>query len=442
MREHSLRQQLLDEVHARTFSDFNGAGRFIRFVYLTERGDDQAIIDHVNTYLSTHGQDEMPSGSKFLQSNFDAFRLRIERHTEFVSVSIIEDGQVAKSGLAKNAFNKADVDQAHRAQSPFQFIDHMPAEIFHAIWLEVGGKPPLRFNQDKAKSMLASRAAPSNFIDDGAAQLIISFDADDDGFSRAVIFNHHMSAARLGRMVQRVVEMETYRFLAMLGFAKAQSSGGKLSKLATSLSNLTRDLSKTISTGKDDHNQQVNLVKTLTNLSAKVEELYADTLYRMAATKAYREVFEARMAALKLNYLKDFQGIEGFIERRMTPAMQTCEAFSNRLDRVALRIERAGQLLQTQTEMQIQEQNRDLLQSMDKRASAQLRLQQTVEGLSIAALTYYGVGLVHYLAKGFPIEEWGADLDVIKALAVPIVGGLVFFIIRRTRRHITRDTEV
>ena len=298
------------------------------------------------------------------------------------------------------------------------------------------------FSQEKAKTMLESRAAPSDMIDDGAAQLVISFDADSNGFSRAVIFNQHMSAARLGRMVQRVVEMETYRFLAMLGFAKAQDSSGKLSKLANSLTNLTRGLSKTIKTGHDDNNPQIDLVKTLTNLSAKVEELYADTLYRMAATKAYREVFEARMAALQLNYLKDFQGIEGFIERRMTPAMQTCEAFSNRLDRVALRIERAGQLLQTQTEMQIQEQNRDLLQSMDKRALAQLRLQQTVEGLSIAALTYYGVGLVHYLAKGLPIEEWGANLDVIKALAVPVVGIFVFAVIRRTRRHITQDTEI
>ena len=91
--------------------------------------------------------------------------------------------------------------------------------------------------------------------------------------------------------------------------------------------------------------------------------------------------------------------------------------------------------------MKIQEQNRDLLQSMDRRALAQLRLQQTVEGLSIAALTYYGVGLVHYLAKGFPLMDWGFDLDVIKAAAVPAVGFFVFYIIRRTRRHITRDAE-
>ncbi|MEK9861169.1 MAG: DUF3422 family protein, partial [Alphaproteobacteria bacterium] len=231
-------------------------------------------------------------------------------------------------------------------------------------------------------------------------------------------------------------------------------TSGALSDLANNLTSLTRDLSKTIKGANKSASKTTNkskkdsgdrsipkMVKSLTTLSARVEEIYADTLYRMAATKAYRQVFEARMRDLKLSYLPGYQGIEGFIERRMTPAMQTCEAFSSRLDRLANRIERAGQLLQTQTEMNIQEQNRDLLQSMDRRAQAQLRLQQTVEGLSIAALTYYGVGLVGFVAKGLPLERWGADLDVIKAIAVPVVGAGVFAIIRRTRRHLDRSSE-
>jgi len=445
MRDHPLRQRLLDEVHARSFSDFRGAGRFIRFVYLTDRGDDAQIIRHVNRFLKKADQPPMPKDSKYIHRDLAGYGLKVERHTEFLSISLIEDGKAAKTGLAPHAF-----DAAALTHLPFDFIDAVPAPLFHAIWLEIGGRPSPRFNEEKARGLLASRAAPSDLIDDGAAQLMISFDGDDQGFCRAVIFNHSMTAPRLGRMVQRVVEMETYRFLAMLGFAKAQETSGALSDLANNLTSLTRDLSKTIkgankSTGKsqkDSGDRSIpKMVKSLTTLSARVEEIYADTLYRMAATKAYRQVFEARMRDLKLSYLPGYQGIEGFIERRMTPAMQTCEAFSSRLDRLANRIERAGQLLQTQTEMNIQEQNRDLLQSMDRRAQAQLRLQQTVEGLSIAALTYYGVGLVGFMAKGLPLERWGADLDVIKAIAVPVVGAGVFAIIRRTRRHLDRSSE-
>lgn len=436
MHNHPLRQKLLDEVHARTFPDFNAGGRFIRFVFLTEPGEDQHIIDHVNAFLKASHKPEMELMSKFVQNQFDDFSLRVERHTEFVSISIIDDGHAVKTGLADHAF-----DPEHHGYLPFDFIQSVPADLFHAIWVEIGGKPPSKFNQAKAIDMLGCRAAPSDIIDDQQAQLVISFNADINGFSRAVIFNHFMSDARLGRMVQRVVEMETYRFLAMLGFAKTQETSGKLAKLADDLTTLTRDLSKTIATGHDNEDKMHSLVKTLSNLSAQIEEIYADTLYRMSATKAYRDVFEARLEALNLNYLEGFQGIEGFIERRMTPAMQTCEAFSNRLDRVAGRIERAGQLLQTQTEMKIQQQNRDLLQSMDRRSQAQLRLQQTVEGLSIAALTYYGVGIVEYVAKGLPFDQWQMDVNMVKAIAVPIVGLSVFTIIRRTSKRIRRDTE-
>lgn len=105
----------------------------------------------------------------------------------------------------------------------------------------------------------------------------------------------------------------------------------------------------------------------------------------------------------------------------MAPAMQSCSAFSERLASLSRRISRAGELLRTQTELVIQRQNRDLLQSMDDRAKHQLRLQQMVERLSIAAVTYYGVGLVGYVAVSLPIAEWGLSLIYIKALSVPVI---------------------
>ena len=48
----------------------------------------------------------------------------------------------------------------------------------------------------------------------------------------------------------------------------------------------------------------------------------------------------------------------------------------------------------------------NLLGAMNRRQQLQLRLQATVEGLSVAAITYYIVGLVGYAAKG--LKEGGA----------------------------------
>ena len=117
--------------------------------------------------------------------------------------------------------------------------------------------------------------------------------------------------------------------------------------------------------------------------------------------------------------------------------MQSCSAFSERLASLSRRISRAGELLRTQTELVIQRQNRDLLKSMDERAKHQLRLQQMVERLSIAAVTYYGVGLVGYVAVSLPIAEWGLSLTYIKAVSVPVIAFLVWAAIRRVKEVAT-----
>jgi uncharacterized membrane-anchored protein len=126
----------------------------------------------------------------------------------------------------------------------------------------------------------------------------------------------------------------------------------------------------------------------------------------------------------------------------MMPAMQTCVAFGERLANLSERIARAGSLLRTQTETNIQRQNRDLLASMNRRAKAQLRLQQTVEGLSVAAVTYYGVGLVGHVAKALPLQTWGLDFFLFKALAVPLVALLVWMFLRQVKKSMRHLDEL
>ena len=160
----------------------------------------------------------------------------------------------------------------------------------------------------------------------------------------------------------------------------------------------------------------------------------AVTSYRLSATKAYQEIFLARVSGLNMSRLDGFQSIPGFLNRRMLPAMQTCIAFGERLNSVSERVARAGSLLRAQTETMIQNQNTALLASMDKRASTQLRLQQTVEGLSVIAGTYYGVRLVEYIATTIPSQYLPLAITQIKALSVPIVALFIYTIIHQATR--------
>lgn len=431
MEEHALRRTLSDELHARAFHDFNGAGRFIRFVYLTD-GSTADILAYVNAFLHASGHDPIGDHQKFLRLEMDGYALRVEQHTEFLSVSFVEKGHRKATGLLDDAF---DPDLSHL---PLAWARGIPAPVFHAIWLEIGGKSPRGNSPEKMQDMMQSRGIASNLFSDGDAELHFAFDIDDAGFSRIAVFNDRIVPNRMGRIVQRIVELETYRMLALLGFAAVREHGGRLGAIERTVGGLTSDLAAQI---RQSHGQVQQLLSVLSSQAADLEEIYSRTSYRMAATKAYEAILNDRIGGLQLSRLEGFQGIRGFLGRRMTPALDSCRAFAERLSRLSERITRAGDLLQTQTEMIIQRQNRDLLRSMNARARQQLRLQQTVERLSIAAVTYYGVGLVGYLGKALPLDDWGVNINLIKAAAVPVIAFFVWLAIREVKAVMRRESE-
>src|SRR5215470_5227365 len=96
----------------------------------------------------------------------------------------------------------------------------------------------------------------------------------------------------------------------------------------------------------------------------------------------------------------------------------------------------ASGLLSTRVEIAREKQNQALLASMDRRAKLQLRLQQTVEGLSVAAITYYVVGLVGYVAKGLKASGMPVDPEIAMAAAIPIVVIILMVVLRRVRRKL------
>ena len=426
---HPERKQLSDELHARPFHDFDGAGRFIRYIFLYDNSD-QIIVNHINGWLREQARLPLGEGEKFRRETFERYIFRIERHTEFVTIGFIIKGESVRNGLAKGAFDKAAWPYL-----PFDVIETVPASLFHAIWVEIGGQAPAKLDPQKVQLILKSQAEASSQISDGAGQLHCSFDIDENQFSRAMVFHNRITPARMGRVVLRIIEMETYRMLALLGLPMARKYLSTLVQIEHNLTDLTRQLTEQIS--RDETEVQA-LLPALSQLAAQVEEISANTSYRLSATKAYHDIFLARLEGLRLARLDGHQGVYGFLDRRMMPAMQTCFAFGERVQTLSQRIERTGSLLRTQTETTIQRQNRDLLSSMDRRAQAQLRLQQTVEGLSVIAGTYYGVGLVGILAVGFNLRPPFDQIGLVKAFAVPFVAVVIWFFINRVSRSVRR----
>ena len=430
MKQHHLRAILNEELHTRPFHDFEGTGRFIRYIYLLAQSD-ASIFSAVNRWLTSQGRAVITPDEKFRREAFDDYALRVERHSEFVTISFIAKEARRRTGLPAKAF-----DRAANSHLPFEMIEKIKHPVFHAIWLEIGGKAPKSMSPEAVISMLDSRTSASSLVSDGAGQAHFSFDCDDHGFSRAVLFNNSLSAERTGRLLLRMVELETYRMLALLGLPVVRAHSAALGQIETELEQLTSAISTMIS---ENAQHLGSLLPQLSHLAAQAEKLSAETSFRLSASMAYQDVFYARMQRLNISRLDGHQGLAGFLDRRMMPALQTCKAFTRRLEGLSSRVERTGSLLRTHTEYTIQKQNTDLLSSMDRRARAQLRLQQTVEGLSVIAGTYYGVGLVGVVAQSLPEHMTGGlSVDIIKAASLPFVAVGIALILRRGSHMVSR----
>ena len=319
-----LRQDLSDELHARAFYDFEGAGRFIRFVYLVGN-DDSALLDYVNDYLQTFDSRPMQTTEKFYRMELDGFALRVERH--LVTISFVEKGLKVRSVSQRMHFERF-------AAYALYGHGHAPVTVFNAIWVEVGGQPPALQQFDMLKT-LNCRAVASNNFSDAVAQVHFAFDIDAAGYSRVVVFNKSIEATRMGRMVQRIVEVETYRLLSLLGLATVKAHSARLTHIEEVLNGLTNVLAKEI---KKPDGQVQQLLTVLSSGCRRRRYLFAHILScRPPGIPWY---VDRPVGAYAANQIVWVSRCTGFLDRRMTPAMDGYAAFSERLASLSQRINR------------------------------------------------------------------------------------------------------
>ena len=248
------------------------------------------------------------------------------------------------------------------------------------------------------------------------------------GASRMVLINRSMRAGQTGRMVQRLFEIETYRMLALLALPIAKQQMQQIDHIRHQLNAITEQLLE-----RDDDR---HTLQQLSALSAQAEALIGDSQYRFSAARAYHALVARRIEELREQRLEGIQPFSEFLQRRLLPALDTCETVSQRQDRLNARLQRATALLRTRVEITREEQNQKLLSSMNTRAELQLRLQQTVEGLSVAVLTYYITSLLSYAFKAAKAGGLPVSVELATGVALPFVLAAVVFVNRRLRRQL------
>lgn len=417
MIDHPLRATINDELHARPHPRLTAPALLSHVVLMAGEGEAEADRERFAAFCRDHGAPPPPPGARHHAAAAAGRSVRWERHGEFTAITVIAD---ALAGLPGEQWSAITPPLA-------AWLDTLPGERLAAVHLRIlpgiAAAPPAEaFGGEVVGSIVA----------DGAGAVFADFRIGADGFTRMLLYAHQLTPGRLGRMAQRLLEIETYRMAALLGLPPARAAIPRLAEFERRLDAI---VAATSAAAEDDH----LLLDRLTRLAAEAEALAAANRFRFAATEAYGALVTARIAELREVRSEGTQRLGLFLERRFLPGLRTCAAVARRERTLLDGIARAGGMLRTRVEVRLAAQNRDLLEAMDRRARLQLRLSQAVEGLSVFAIAYYAVSLLKYVAEGVPLLGLPDAGKLAGLVGPPLVIAATWYAVRRIRKGLRRE---
>jgi uncharacterized membrane-anchored protein len=421
LQQHPLRAALNNEVHARPPQTLVAPLAISHVVMVCDADQREASREHIANLLRDRHLPLPDLQSSHFRMDLGAFHIRWELHTEFVTWTFM-------CALSMERFADSEPERA-LSVVPHDWVGALPGQCLSSLHLWVLSSHALG-SAALVKHLLLEDTLVASSVAGGAAEVYTDFAMHADGFSRMVLLAGTMSPRRLGRLVQRLLEIETYRMAALLGLPVAREATSILSSAERELAELASAIRS--ATAEDEP----MLLDRLTKLAGQVESQHATTHARFSASVAYFELVDKRISDIHEAALPGMQTIGEFMDRRLTPARSTCEWATRRQDALSQRVSRISNLLRTRVEIEQQQNSQALLATMNQRQDLQLKLQSAVEGLSVAAITYYIVGLVSYLAKGAHVLGWPWSSESTAAVAIPVVALAVWASMRRLHNKV------
>jgi uncharacterized membrane-anchored protein len=420
MREHELRKELNDEVHGRPGRPVVAPSRITHMAFTISEGDGDPLTQ-VNILCAAQGLQSAPAGTLHYAFAINGGMLKYERHGEFYRISVT----VEKA----NARNEA-IDCL-----PSGWLDSLPGKRLVAIHTHVLAKSAPAPSSETLRQFFGHEDLAGSNVNQNLASVWTDFRIGNDNYTRMLVHERGLTPMRLGRLLRRLHEIETYRMMALLAFPLARQLQKELAPveklLATTLDEMLA------AKGADE---DAALLAKLSNIARDVEDMSNRSSYRFAAARAYSALVSKRLTELGEERIKSFQRLGVYLERRFSPAMTTCTAVAERIADLARRSERTSNLLRTRVDIAVEGQNQQLLRSLEARARQQLMLQQTVEGLSVVAISYYMIGIAAKLFEGLETYVPWLHAKPASLISIPIIIALVWWSIKRVRNRVYHAT--
>jgi len=404
---HPQRTALHNELHARPSLYFDGPAHVFHLALL---GGDAACAALLQRCCPEAQDINAAQGI----TRLDGHPFKWERHTEFFTLTLVVPCPTANT------------EWQALPQVLAEAIAPQTAQVINAVQVLV------RDEQDLDLSHYGFKDPCGSCVGGGDASVWSDFRLTEDGTNRFLFINRRLNAYRQGRMIRRLLEIETYRMMASLTLTTAKALSQELDAFDKTLVSLSER-----SAGGDGHDSK-GLLDAIALLSRQVVSHTVKTRHRFGATQAYAQLVFERLAELRESHVGDCQRLGVFIERRFKPTVRYCAATEQRLEQLAKNVANLGDLLQARVQVEMEEQNAEILRSLNARADAQVKIQRAVEGLSIIAITYYLLNLFKLLYGGLNVLGVGLTArDGLLAMAPPVLLVLLVILvrIRQAKQH-------
>lgn len=417
---HPQHLELHQEMHARPYPKIKAPCVISHIAFYHDRKEIDKEYQCINELAKISHVNGIAAGTNSYFQEFEDFNMRWENHREFSTITII---RAMADPLPSNA--------TALEMFPEGWFENFPGEAISATNISISSD----FNETIVESLLGKRPSIASQLIDNQVTIWSSLHLDKQKFTRFFMsentqFEEGAGRMQLGRIVLKILEIETYRQMALLSLPVAKSIAPKAFELGQQCAGILENMTKI-----NDPEDENSLLQELTGVAAEVEKLRASSSYRFSASLAYSELVNSRIEEL------DQQRIEGkdvygeFVQRRFMPAIRTCKSVQLQLESLSKRLTRASDLLRSRVDQTIAEQNQKLLESMNRRSHLQLRLQQTVEGLSVAAISYYLISLLKIFLHGVNDTWFHFNENMVLTISAPIVLVTIFIIVRNMKKH-------
>ena len=426
----SQRMALHNEIHTRPSATFKLPSLIVYVAVLNAGLSMSDECQHLQLLLGHQDLDIEKMKGNFLQLQCQGYKVIWERHTEFTRYTIVQ-------ALPSHAGWGSQLPElSSHVATGNDWLSRIPGKTITAIHLAM-----LNEGMDdddaffKAKQWLGEGTVIGSKMGRTAdnhshSHLMTNLRIGSDGFERMLVLaSPQTSENRSGRIAQRLLELETYRIMSLLSLPVAKKLSAKLAQTEIQLVEITKRLEKKIDSDEV-------LLNDLAGLAAEVESITAENSYRFSAARAYDGIVRERISEMREQPLSGIQTVGEFMQRRLAPAMATVNATSERLAALAQRLSRASALLRTRVDIATEAHNQELLEKLTKGQALQLRLQSTVEGLSIAAISYYVVSLILYLGKAMEGAGVNINPEMLAGFSTPVVLFVSWKLIQRIHRSL------